>query len=247
MHRKDKNKSIGAAKREKVIGILGGLGPLSTAYLFRRIIELTPSKKDQDHLRIIIDNNPKVPDRTKSILRRDKSIIAHLADTAKNLESAGADFIILACNTSHYYLDEIREKVKVPILNMIKITLDSVGNGSSRPKNVGLLATDGALEKMLYQNAGNGHRINWKTLNRPEQKKLMNIIYQIKAGKDLRLLKDKLKRLFLSLKKKKADCIILGCTELSLFKNMFDDSFKLIDPIEILAAQAIKFSKSFCR
>jgi len=90
---------------EKIIGILGGMGPEATIDLFYKIIKFTPAKKDQDHLRIIIDNNPKIPDRTAAILGKGEDPIPALRETAKNLEKAGADFIIIPCNNYWLYRD----------------------------------------------------------------------------------------------------------------------------------------------
>jgi len=83
---------------QKIIGILGGLGPEATVDLFYKIIKLTPVEKDQDHFRIIIDNNPKIPDRTDAIIGNSKDPLPELIATAQNLEKAGADFIIMPCN-----------------------------------------------------------------------------------------------------------------------------------------------------
>ena len=99
--------------KEKIIGILGGMGPEATADLFYKIIKLTPAKKDQEHLRIIIDNNPKIPDRTKAILYKGENPLPELIKTAQNLEKAGANFIIMPCNTAHYYHHEIQKIINI--------------------------------------------------------------------------------------------------------------------------------------
>ena len=126
---------------------------------------------------------------------------------------------------------------------MIRLTMESINHSSSgKPINVGLLATDGTLRSKLYQRR-QSHKIKWLTLKIGEQKKLMTIIYKIKAGENYQNLKGKFKHLLCSLKKRGAEYIILGCTELSLFKDMFNQSLKLVDPIEILANKAIRYSK----
>jgi len=97
---------VNVKHREKVVGILGGMGPEATVDLFMKIIKATPAKKDQDHLRIMIDNNPKIPDRTLAILGRGKSPLKQLQETLHNLERAGAEVIAIPCNTAHYYYNE---------------------------------------------------------------------------------------------------------------------------------------------
>jgi aspartate racemase len=135
---------------EKIIGILGGMGPEATIDLFYKIIKFTPAEKDQDHLRIIIDNNPKIPDRTAAILGKGKDPLPALQETAKNLEKAGADFIIIPCNAAHYFLSSIQESVKIPILNMIKETVKETQKKNSSIKKVGLLASIGTYKTKIY-------------------------------------------------------------------------------------------------
>jgi len=88
-------------QKEKTIGILGGMGPYATVELFSKILKFTPARKDQEHLRIIIDNNLKIPDRTEAILGNGKSLLPEMIATAKNLEKAKVDFILIPCNTAH--------------------------------------------------------------------------------------------------------------------------------------------------
>ncbi len=101
-------------RQEKIIGILGGMGPAATLALYERIIALTPAQCDQDHLRVIIDSNPKIPDRTAAILGNGESPLPAMAESAKTLERAGADFIVIPCNTAHYWLDELQKEVAIP-------------------------------------------------------------------------------------------------------------------------------------
>src|SRR5208337_1505190 len=97
--------------QKMTIGILGGMGPEATIDLFTKIVHSTPVSRDQDHLRLIIDNNPGIPDRQKAILENGPSPATMLIKTAKNLAVAGADFIVMPCNTAHYWIQEIRKAV----------------------------------------------------------------------------------------------------------------------------------------
>ena len=107
---------------EKIIGILGGMGPEATIDLFTKIVKSTKAKKDQDHLRILIDNNPKIPDRTLAIQKKGPSPLPRLIQSAKTLEKAGADFIIIPCVTAHYYVDRLQKRVNIPILHIAEET-----------------------------------------------------------------------------------------------------------------------------
>ena len=95
---------------EKIVCILGGMGPEATVDLFSKILKATPIRTEQDHLRIVIDNNPKIPDRTQAILSgRTEEVIALLQETARNLERAGVDFIVMPCNTAHTFFSRLRK------------------------------------------------------------------------------------------------------------------------------------------
>ena len=218
--------------QEKVIGILGGMGPEATLELFRRIIHKTSAQIDQDHLRIIIDNNPKIPDRMAALLHGGESPLPALISTAQNLERARADFIIIPCNTAHYYLGEMRKAVHIPIIDMIAETVAHISE-----RNVGLLATDGTIENGIYLSACRGKGI--ALLYPEDQKKVMSLIYEVKAGRMDRALKEEMMVIVDGLLKQGAQAIIAGCTEISLVLQQGDLDVPLFDPLDILAEKAI--------
>ena len=120
-----KNKEAGQGMKEKIVGIIGGLGPEATVDLMRRVIQATPAGDDQDHIRMIVDCNPKVPSRMKAILEgTGENPAPDLVTMAKDLAAWGADFLVIACNTAHLYFDRIQEAVPIPVLNMIDFTVD---------------------------------------------------------------------------------------------------------------------------
>ena len=130
----------------KIIGIIGGMGPLATVHLFERIVLRTKAEKDQDHIRILIDNNTKIPDRTLAILGNEESPVNELVNSAKMLENSGADFLIMPCNTAHYFIEEIKKNISIPFINMpeeaVKHTYDKYGKDAV----VGIMATDGTIK-----------------------------------------------------------------------------------------------------
>lgn len=217
------------------IGILGGMGPEATLELFRKIIELTPADKDQDHLRVIIDSNPAVPDRTAAILHRGESPLPSLQKTAQILEGAGADLITIPCNSAHYYLASIREAVKIPVLDMIEETASRI-----REQRVGLLATDGTLSAGLYQKACTNRGIELLEPQKSNQKVVMQVIYRIKAGEKGISLEQAITQVIENLKRRGAEAVIAGCTELSLILDEGDLDTPLYDALSILAQVAVQ-------
>src|SRR5205085_11559342 len=96
---------------QKVDGIIGGMGPLATVDLMNKIIFYTPAKKDQDHIHIIVDNYSQIPDRTTAILGKGTDPAPFIIQSAQRLENAGADFLVIACNTAHFYFNSIENSI----------------------------------------------------------------------------------------------------------------------------------------
>jgi aspartate racemase len=226
--------------KEKVIGILGGMGPEATADLFIRIIRETPAKKDQEHLRVIVDNNPKIPDRTAAILGEGANPLPEMIKTAKNLEKAGADFIVMPCITGHYYFERLKKSVKIPILNMVELTAQSISKNFPNAKKAGLLGTTGTVKSRLFDKWLNKFGVEMVYPSEAFQEKIMEAIYDyIKAGKileDKKLVVDVANHLI----ELGAEIIICGCTEISLVLKNGDITKPVVDPMQILAQTAVK-------
>jgi len=228
----------------KIVGILGGMGPLSTVDLFLKIIKSTPIRKEQDHLRIIIDSNPKIPDRTEAILGRGKNPLAELKKMARNLEKSGAEIIVIPCNTAHYYYNDLQKVVNVPIINMILETVEYIRRELVNVEKIGLLATSGTIKARIYQDMLSDIKII--TPDVESQKVLMDLIYGergIKAGYTTARLRKKILRIVELLLKRGAEAIIMGCTEISLILRQKDLSVRLIDPLQILAEATVRKAK----
>jgi len=225
---------------EKIIGILGGMGPEATIDLFYKIIKFTPAEKDQDHLRIIIDNNPKIPDRTAAILGKGEDPLPALRESAQNLEKAGADFIIIPCNTAHYFLPSIQESVKIPILNMIEETAKETQKKILSIKKVGLLASKGVYKAEIYNQYFKKYNIEVISPEEKDEKEVMEVIYAIKAGNLSEEVKKNIISIAQKLIDKGAEAIIAGCTEIPLMLKEGDISAPIIDPTQVLARIAVQ-------
>jgi len=228
---------------EKIIGILGGMGPEATIDLFYKIIKFTPVEKDQDHLRIIIDNNPKIPDRTAAILGKGEDPLPALQESARNLEKAGADFIIIPCNTAHYFLPLIQESVKIPILNMIEEAAKETQQRIPQIKKVGLLASIGIYKTEIYHQHYKKFNIEVISPEEKDKEEVMKAIYAVKAGNLSEGIKKSILKIAQELINKGAEVIIAGCTEIPLILKEGDVSVPLIDPTQILAKIAVQKAK----
>jgi len=232
---------------EKTIGILGGMGPEATIDLYTKIVKGTKVKKDQDHLRILIDNNPKIPDRTLAIKKKGASPLPQLIRSAKTLEKAGADFILIPCVTAHYYFEPLQKRIKIPILHLIEISVQYLKTKWKGISKIGLLATTGTIQTGLFQKALSHTRIG-VVLPDPEIQEnwVMEAIYG-KKGIKVMGPTENAKRLILKASEKLvrlgAQAIITGCTEVPLVLKDGDLSVPVIDPISILAKAAIERAK----
>lgn len=228
----------------ELVGILGGMGPLATAYFYEKVIKLTCADKDQDHIPLIINNIPDVPDRTKAIESRDyEPVLEKLEDGINQLQSSGCTKIACTCNTAHFFLRILSEKMQIPIIDMIELTGDHILNKfNSKCENLtAIFATDGTIKSCLYQSALDIRGVPFYVPNNDEQKLVMTQIYDcIKAGRPYNA--DLWDQLIASVKEKGVTSIIMGCTELSVIKDENHLGDLYIDPMDILAREVIRIS-----
>ena len=226
---------------KKTIGILGGMGPLATADLFRKIVVMTKADNDNDHIRIFIDNNAAIPDRTAAILRGGKDPTEEMASALRNLEKCGADCIIVPCNTAHYFIPRLQEMTDIPILNMLEITAREAAKRFPGKKGA-ILATTGTLSTGLYDRALAAAGVDTVVPDEAQRKTLMYLIYDVvKASRPLREAAETWAGLLDELRGRGADYFILGCTELPILADSLDAPGPFIDPTAELAAAAIGF------
>lgn len=225
---------------EKFLGVLGGLGPLATIYFADLVIEMTDADVDQEHIDMMILNHPSIPDRTAYILNQlNPNPIPYMIEDAKRLEKNGCDYIVIPCNTAHFFYDEIQKNVNVPIINIIEETVKYCENAVPNLKKIGVLATEGTIRSRAYQNIIERHNLECVLPSEEDLTSLMNIIYNgVKAGQKVDIYE--FQRIIGEMKKQGSDAIVLGCTELSIIKRDFDiDRNDVVDSMECLARASI--------
>ncbi len=222
----------------KTLGVIGGLGPMATAYLLRLIIEMTDAKTDQEHLDVIVFDRPNVPDRTAHILDPKKpSPLPSMQETAKTLERLGAGVLCAPCVTSHYFYRELAGSVGIPFLNMVAETAGELK--AAGKKQPGIMATTGTVTTGLFQSAFAEQGLAAVLPSQEGQKRVMSLIYEdIKAGKPAD--PEKFQKVSEELYGSGCDCIVLGCTELSLIKKSAGLGCGYLDALEVLAKRAVQ-------
>ena len=226
---------------KKTIGILGGMGPLATADLYRKIIEHTRADRDSEHIRVYIDGNAAIPDRTAAILHGGEDPVPEMLSALRHLEACGADCIIMPCNTAHYFLPRLREQTALPILDMQRITA-AVCRERFPGKTAAILATDGTVQSGLYDRALDAEGVRWIHPGESEQKSLMHLIYGVvKASRPMEPEKERWDAILDTLRGQGADLFILGCTELPVLAGVLPSEWPFLDPTDELAKAAIRF------
>lgn len=228
----------------KTIGIVGGVGPEASNKFCDLLIKYKHKSKDQDNIPFIHFCNPQIPDRTEFILGKGKNPVPEIVKTCLKLEEAGADFLVIPCNTAHCFLSQIQQDISIPIIDMIKILIKKIKTENPQIKRVGILATTGSIKAKLFENYLNIIDVKAIIPNSQDQEQLvMKAIYGengIKSGKKVypkKLLLKAAKNLI----KKGAQAIILGCTEIPLVLKQKNLNLPLYDPMDIVAEEIIEY------
>lgn len=220
-----------------MLGILGGLGPAASCYLYQMLIDHTPATCDQDHLDLVISSRASTPDRTAFILGKSKEDpFAVMEQDGISLVNYGATVLAIPCNTAHYFYDRLAEALPVPVLNMPRLTVeDAKAAGCTK---LGILATEGTLAAETYQLACQRAGIGWAAPSPEHQQGITAVIYDdIKQGRRADM--GKFNAAVADLKAQGCDRAVLGCTELSLVKRDEHLGSFFIDSTEVLCRHAL--------
>ena len=217
----------------KKLGILGGLGPMATAYFFQLIIQMTQAETDQEHIESIIYNCPSIPDRTQFILgKSNHSPILPMIEAVQKLVEQDIDICAIPCITAHYFHKELTTAVSVPVIHGIKETASYLKQRNI--KKAGIMATDGTVQTMLFSQEFEKKGIACVYPSTLCQSYIMELIYKnIKAGLPAEM--DKFHIVSKELFHSGAEVVLLGCTELSMIKKDFSVGSGCLDVMEVLA------------
>ena len=215
----------------KTLGVLGGMGPAATLDFLAKLQAATPAGRDQDHLRVLVDINPQVPDRNDP----GNAPGPVLAAMAVGLRDAGAQVLAIACNTAHAYTDEVRAASGLPLVDMIDIACQSARLGGA--DRVGILATGLAL--VLYTDRLKGMGLEPICLSKAKQEWFMSLLYRIKAGDMGEEVQDEMVAVAESLVEAGAQAVIAGCTEVPLVLSQDELDVPLIAAGQVLAERCV--------
>lgn len=226
----------------KTIGVLGGMGPWATLDFFEKILRLTPAKADQEHLRVIIDNNPKIPDRSPAIVGTGEDPTPALVAGARILQQAGADVIAIPCNTAHYFYERVQNAVSIPVLHIMEEVVSTAREEVPSARVLGILATAAAVSSGLYARACARKGIEVVNPDPAGQQVVNRAIYAVKGGQMGPEITAGLKKIADGLVGRGAQALVLGCTELPFVLKPQDVRVPLLDSNQILARAAVRFA-----
>lgn len=225
---------------EKIVGILGGMGPDATVDLFQKILRATPAKTDQEHLRIIIDCNSKVPNRAEAVLHQGEDPFPFLKESAQLLERAGAQLIAIPCNAAHHWHAEIQKCVGIPVLHIMEATAEYLKRKHPQMKRVGLLAATPTVRVGLYQRTLAQRGIEVVIPDPRSQEKVMEVIGAVKAAQT----GQEIRRMIIAegekLALQGAQAVIAGCTEIPLVLRNGDLTVDVVDATLALALKVVE-------
>jgi aspartate racemase len=228
---------------EKIVGILGGMGPEATVLVFQKILQHTPADKDQEHLRILIDNNPKIPERLPAIVGNGADPVPMMLLGAETLARAGAEFIIIPCVTAHYFLPELRRKAALPILSMLDEAAMTIKTSRPGIRKIGLLAAEGTMKAGIFRARFDLDGVETLIPERDERAEVQKLIFKIKDTRTKHN-RQQIARSFGEIGERLvgrgAEAIFVGCTEISVAVDPESFPVSGYDALDILAKAAVR-------
>lgn len=225
----------------KLVGVLGGMGPMATVDFFEKVVKLTPVATDQEHIPMIIYNNPQIPSRIDAILENKTSPKDELVRSAKYLEDIGAKVIVIPCNTAHLWYEDIKNAVDIEVLHIVEVVADYIqSRQKSGNSEIMLFATAATAKMNLYQSIFKTRGVELKTPTVEEQQIIADAIDMVKAGK----LEDNphlpsLKKIMNDYYKQGIGSFVAGCTEVPILFRYIEGEFAKIDPTWTLAKKIV--------
>lgn len=233
---------------ELIIGIIGGMGSYATVDFFGRLVRAFPAEKEWERPRILVDNYCTMPSRVRAVLYSEKrdELVGDLRQATLNLMNAGANRIVLACNTAHCFLPDIINAIpqsKECFVNIIEECGKSLRKrGVSR---VSLIASEGTIETKIYQKDLEPYGVMVNTPSNAQYTLLRDFIESIKQNKISDTVIEKF-QMFID--NSETDTVILGCTELPVlltecFKNGYIPTKFIIDPLQCAIDKIVYYNR----
>lgn len=229
--------------RDKIIGVIGGMGPGATVELMRRVIAATPATDDADHIRMIVDNNPKVPSRIKALIEGggdDPGPV--LAAMARGLEAAGAEVLVIPCNTAHHYLPVVKAAVAIPVLDVVELAAKRLIINTPPLRRIGMLASPAVRRVGLFDRRFSAHDLALVYPPEADQAVVLELIRDVKAGRVDETRMTAYESVARRLVIRGVDALLIACTELSA-RAAPQAGVPVVDTLEVLVQAVVTAAK----
>jgi aspartate racemase len=230
---------------DKILGVLGGMGPLASAQFMVRLTLLTPATRDQDHIPTVLWSDPRVPDRTVGRLSGGADPLPWLLRGIEGLQQAGCAAIAIPCNTAHGWYDTMRDAARVPILHIVDAAAAELERLGIRRGRIGVMGTQATLAMRLYQDRLGA--LGWDCIE-PSDGEMSHLVSPaialVKANRVVDAYAP-LAEVVSSLSGRGAASVVLGCTEIPLgIQAGPEPNTPVVDTIDALARAAIAWARS---
>ena len=228
----------------RMLGVLGGMGPLATADFLAKLTAATPAARDQEHIPVVAWSVPQIPDRVPAILGDAPSPLPAMLDGIRAMKSIGAQGIAIACNTAHYWYDRLLDQGGLPIVHIADAALAEAGRRAPGARRIGLLATSGTIAAGFYQARFELAGYTAVLPAADDQAKLLQAIALVKSNEvaaATALAEPVAQRLL----ENGADVLIAGCTELPIALAGCGPALRprLVDATAALADACVRWSR----
>lgn len=224
----------------KTVGIIGGLGPDTTAEFYLDVVFSCQKSEKTARPSIIIASVPLPYQIEEDAIAKNVGIercLPFLIQEAKRLEKAGADFIVMPCNSLHVFIKEIREAVSIPVLSIIEETVKFIQKNEFH--KVAIVSTSATVKNKLYENAFKQNNIGYETPDDFQQEKMGKFILNLVIGQQNNKDREGLMAIINDFENKNIDCVILACTDLQLLMPKHP-SLKIFDTMKILVEATVQ-------
>lgn len=222
---------------------MGGMGPDATVDFMAKVVALTDSGRDQDHVHMIVDQDPTIPNRQAAIDGGIDDVTPRLAAMASRLENAGADFLVMVCNTAHVFLDGVRAETSIPFISIIEETIAEVDRVRPNAQAVGIMATNSCIDTGIYQDEVIRSGREAIVPAKAGRTELMRLINAIKAGDKSAGVAAGMEAIAQALVDDGAEVIVAGCTEIPIVFDGTDFAVPVIASTYVLANRTLVLAR----
>lgn len=224
-------------ERDRLVGVIGGMGPDATVDFMSRVLAYTPAKTDQDHVRMLVDHNPRIPSRQLAMRDEGDDPGKVLASMAVRLQAGGAEFVVMPCNLAHAWEVDIRSAIDIPFISIVDEAVSRALQYSDGDGAIGVLTTPGCFTAGLYQRALEGHELVLQSVD--ELSETMTFVERIKAGDKSEEVATGLQSIAERLVSRGARALIAACTEFPLVLQPAMFTVPFVSSTDVLAEKTV--------